>query len=397
MVVEADGGSRNTNSQLGVFGMNNGVITATGDRIDMGFVIGRIEFVPSGGIAIVLGEDGEVATVDVTLDALTVLDRTIREPRFDDPPTTENTLPGAGYGDLTITKNVEAEGVVVYATGSNPVVTAGVAKLLIACDGQITIDVDAHYGLRLAYSMALLPSGRGLLFGGDVSGFAPHDTHDVRVLDLGTTTTEFGGFDVLSGFLGATRIAAFSDGTFALVPNFSIAESAFSPGIVQLAISPSGAVSALPAVLNGGPLQSPAEAVIAPDNTVAAVSDWKADAVHIIDVVGGDAPRIVNTLNGIGLAEQMALIKAGPPRWPRLCPRDPWRWHLRHADRSARRRGRQRHIVRAAADRHSRRRRSAALRPVDTMAAMFVAFALVGALAADATVTKVAFVVRPAP
>jgi hypothetical protein len=293
-------------NSLGVFDVDSGVVTESGPRLDLGFAAARVEFVPSGDVALVVGDDGELATVRVGDGTLELLDRIAREPRFDDPPATETTLPGAGFGDLTVTDRVEGAGVVVYVTGSNSVATAGVSKVLVACDGDITIDTTAHYGLRLAYAMAALPNDRALLFGGDVSGFDPRDPNDLRLLALGTgPTTEIAGFDVLEGFLGATRIAAAADGSFALIPNFSISGDPDSGDVVLVdivgdTVSERGRVEGL---------QTPSEVVIAPDNSVAAVSDWEGDAVVIVDVVG--TPSVVTTISGVGLAEQMALVKTG--------------------------------------------------------------------------------------
>lgn len=293
-------------NSLGVFDVDSGVVITTGPRVDLGFAAARVEFLPSGTMALVVGEDGELASVRVGPNTLEVLDQIAREPRFDDPPATETTLPGAGFGDLTMTNRLEAAGVVVYATGSNSVVTAGVSKVLVACDGAITIDTTAHYGVRLAYSLAALPNNRALLFGGDVSGFDPQDPHDLRLLSLGSgPTTEIAGFDVLEGFLGATRIAAAADGSFAMVPNFSISGDPDSGDVVLVDID--GDVVRERGRIEG--LQTPSEVVISPDNSVAAVSDWENDAVVIVDVRG--PPAVVSTISGVGLAEQMALVKSG--------------------------------------------------------------------------------------
>jgi hypothetical protein len=291
---------------IGAFDVDSGVVTVTGPRVDLGFAAARVEFLPSGTMALVVGEDGQLATLRVGADELEVLDEVAREPRFDDPPATETTLPGAGFGDLTMTNRLEAGGVVAYVTGSNSVATAGVSKVLVACDGEITIDTTAHYGVRLAYALAALPNDRALLFGGDVSGFEPRDPHDLRLLSLGSgPTTEIAGFDVLEGFLGATRIAAATDGSFALVPNFSISGDPDSGDVILVdivgdSVSERGRIEGL---------QTPSEVVIAPDNSVAAVSDWEADAVVIVDVRA--TASVITTFSGIGLAEQMALVKSG--------------------------------------------------------------------------------------
>lgn len=293
-------------NSIGSFDVDSGVVTTTGPRVDLGFAAARVEFLPSGTMALVVGEDGELATLRVGSDLLEVLDQVAREPRFDDPPASETTLPGAGYGDLTMTNRLEAAGVVAYVTGSNSVATAGVSKVLVACDGNITIDTAAHYGLRLAYTMAALPNDRALLFGGDVSGFEPRDPNDLRLLSLGAgPTTEIAGFDVLEGFLGATRIAAAGDGSFALVPNFSIAGDPDSGDVIVVDIV--GDTVRERGRVEG--LETPSEVVIAPDNSVAAVSDWENDAVVIVDV--RDVPSVVTTLSGVGLAEQMALVRTG--------------------------------------------------------------------------------------
>jgi hypothetical protein len=90
-----------------------------------------------------------------------------------------------------------------------------------------------------------------------------------------------------------------------LIPNFSISGDPDSGDVVLVdivgdTVSERGRVEGL---------ETPSEVVISPDNSVAAVSDWENDAVVIVDVVG--APSVVTTISGVGLAEQMALVRSG--------------------------------------------------------------------------------------
>ncbi|HEY1101406.1 MAG TPA: hypothetical protein VGF99_20880, partial [Myxococcota bacterium] len=110
---------------------------------------------------------------------------------------------------------------------------------------------------------------------------------------------------------GATRIGASRDGSFAVIPNTSLFPTDDAPGFVQVDISAAGVVSVRGQIAGAASgLQTPSEAVVAPDGSVAAISDWEADAVHIVDTTGA-APRIITSLTGFGLAEQMAMITDG--------------------------------------------------------------------------------------
>jgi len=156
--------------------------------------------------------------------------------------------------------------------------------------------------------MALLPDNRALLFGGQATGFEPRDDDDVRLLQLGSgAPTTIARFDVFTDFMNATRIGAAADGTFAVLPNAStFSEEGGDIVVVDIA----GDIVTERGRIRG--FVTASEAVVAPDATVAAVSQWEEDAVVILDVRGPGAPSVATTITGVGLAEQMALMASGP-------------------------------------------------------------------------------------
>ena len=294
--------------QLGVFSLDDGAITSAGPLLPLSFEPGRVEFLPSGELALVVGERGELATIRVAHDGLTLLHQLEAMPFPVDPALVGQRLPGSGYGELAITTVVEARGLVAYATNFDSSAEAGVSRVIIACDGTITLDAAAHFPARLASSLALLPNGRGLLLGGAATFTEPPLLNELHILNLGaTTTTALGSFDLVDDTLSSTRIGAAVDGSFALLPNNALF-SADAGTVLMVDISAAGVVSERGRLTGFG---APSEAVVAPDGTVAAVSDWDANAVALIDVSGPDAPRLITKLTGLGLAEQMAMIPTG--------------------------------------------------------------------------------------
>ena len=274
--------------------VDDGVITAATDELDVGFRVARIAFVPSGRFAVVVGEDGGVVSVDVgDPAALAIVDR--------------EQLPAFGVGDVHVHPTPRGDSVVVYVINADvDAATAGVSVLTLGCDGQLAVDDDARLGLRLSSSLAFLPGDRALLLGGQVTGFEPRDEFDLRLLSLTGAPTQIGAFDVVTDFVDATRIAAARTGSFAVIPN----SSAFSAeagdvvvvDIVGDVVSERGRA---PGFVNAS------EAVIAPDLSVAAVSVWEDDSVLIFDVTGAGAPTLITRLGNLGLAEQMAMLERG--------------------------------------------------------------------------------------
>lgn len=268
----------------------DGALVDDGMRLDVGFRTNRIEFVPSGTIALVLGEDGELASVGVkgALD-LEVVD--------------EVQLPSAGYGDL----RVAPSGDVVYVVGTNSTETGGISVVDVGCDGALTVREDAFVPLRLTHALVLLDDGRALVIGGQAT-FDPAatDLDDTRLFDLRDgAPSEVAKVDLWSDFIDVARIDASPDGRFALVPN----QSPFSAeGGKAMTLSIDGDV-----VESRGFLDLPAatEAVFSPDGTRALVSQFDEDKVSIVFIDDDGDFSVTGAVTGIGLADQMATVRRG--------------------------------------------------------------------------------------
>ena len=257
--------------------------------LDVGFVVARIAFVPSGAYALVLGEDGDLASVAVSGAAdLTVVSKV--------------ELPSAGFGDLVVT----ADGTTVYAVGSNSVASGGVSTVYVDCDGALTVDGAAFFSIRLADSLALNPEeDLGVLLGGQAV-FAPKDPDDLRLMaPTPAGMSEIGSFDVFQDFVGSGRIAMSPDGQTVLVPNnsyFSYEEGQIS----VLSVSPTSLVETKRITT----LHGVSEALFSPDGQTALVSRPENNRVAILtDEGSGFEPT--GEVKGIGLADQMALISRG--------------------------------------------------------------------------------------
>ena len=272
-----------------------GELAADGIRLDVGTRPARIGFLPSGTIALVLGEDG-------TLVSLRVRDARTLEPAG------RVTLPPGGYGDLAIA----TDGRSVLVPGSNVTTAAGVSRVLIACDGALSIDAAAFYGLRLADAVALLPGGRALVLGGQAT-FAPEDPRDVRILSVGMgAITELAAFDVFHDVIDATRIATSPDGTVALVPN----ASPFSAEGGQLAVLALDLAASPPMLRERGRLMNLADAhevAFATDGHTALVARVEPGRVTVLSDAGG-AWAVTGEVAGVGLADALALVRRGSLR-----------------------------------------------------------------------------------
>ncbi len=272
-----------------------GELADDGIRLDVGTRPSRIAFVPSGAIALVLGEDG-------TLVSLRVRDvRTLE-------PAGRVTLPPAGYGDLA----VAADGRSVLVPGSNVTTAAGVSRVLIGCDGALAIDTAAFLGLRLADSVALLPGGRALALGGQAT-FAPEDARDLRILSVGAgAITELAAFDLFHDVIDATRIATSPDGTTAIVPNAS-PFSAEGGQVAVLALDLGASPPTLRESVRLTNLADAHEVAFSSDGHTALVARVEPGRVTVLsDATGTWA--VSGEVAGVGLADALALVRRGGQR-----------------------------------------------------------------------------------
>lgn len=267
----------------------SGQLVDVGVRLDVGFKPERIAFVPSGEIAIVLGEDGDVASVRVTSErVLSVIDRVA--------------LPRGGYGDL----HIMADGQTIFALNEDVGATSGLYTLHMDCDGRLTQDSAAFYNLRLMSSLAFAGApDRAVVLGGQAV-FAPIDNDDLRIFQrTNGRWSQTAAFDLWSDAIDASRIAVSPDGRTLIVPN----GSPFSTqgGTVMVAdVSPT-AISG-PRLLPN--MDDAREAIFSPDGRTALVTLLQPGRVVVLADRGAGFVE-VSRVSGIGLAEQIAMVSRG--------------------------------------------------------------------------------------
>jgi hypothetical protein len=266
-----------------------GALMDVGARLDVGFRPSRIEMSLDGSYALVLGEDGELASVRV-VDAQTfmVVDSVA--------------LPSAGYGDLRFA----SDGSTLFAVGSNSTATGGISTILLGCDGSLAVQAQEFYAVRLANSLVFLPDGRAILLGGQAS-FAPVDPDDVRLLSYapGAGWTLIDAFDIYADFVDALRIAINPEGSTLVIPN----GSPFSADGNQASIV-GVAGSVLTESVRLMNLEDAREALFSTDGQTVLISLLTPGEVAVLADRGAGFAE-VDRLSGIGLAENMAIVKRG--------------------------------------------------------------------------------------
>lgn len=267
-----------------------GDLIATDTRLDVGFRPARIAFVQSGAYALVLGEDGELATVRVTSASQLALVDTVQ-------------LPSAGYGDL----RVLADGQTIVVAGSNVDMTSGLSTVALACDGSLTIDTAAFHNLRLTVSFDWIDAAetRAVVLGGQAV-FAPVDNDDLRIFSrTNGRWTQVAAFDLWSDAVDAERIAVSPDGRTLLVPN----GSPFSTqGSTVMVATITGDVIGSPRLLPN--MGDACEALFSVDGATALVSLLEAGAVSVLADRGQGFVEVAR-IRGIGLAEQLVAVERG--------------------------------------------------------------------------------------
>lgn len=193
-------------TDIAVFRLGGAGLDPTAARFDVMTRPKRIRFLPGGGHVVVLGEDGVVHTVRIEgADAPAIVDSLA--------------LDGSGWNDLV----VDPDGLFAHVVSTDVTEAAGVFTLAIGCEGTLDV-LPAHFGLRLASTLALMPgdADRALLLGGQAV-FDPIDDDDTRLLERTAEGhwQQVGAFDLWGDFTDAAGIGVHPDGTSALVPNGS--------------------------------------------------------------------------------------------------------------------------------------------------------------------------------
>lgn len=264
----------------------DGTLIDDGVRVDVGFRPARIEFLPFGGLALVLGEDGEVASLTVDGAANVALVDMV-------------TLPYASFGDVRLAPGAET----AYAVGFDSSPTAGISTIRIACDGRLTVDEAVFFPLRLPQSLVHVGGDRWVILGGQAV-FDPIDDDDVRLLaasETGFTTLDTA--DVYMDAVSADRIAASHDGRTLIVPN----NSGFSNEASQVAII--DVADSLVEVGRVPGLVDPADVLWSVDDSTVLVALFQPGRVAVL--VDDNGWVEVDRIAGIGLAGQMTAIERG--------------------------------------------------------------------------------------
>lgn len=271
------------------FGLS-GTLVDLMSRADVGTRPLRVEFVPSGEIAMVLGEDMQLVSVRVASDGtLTVIDRV--------------QLPMAGASDLRLINN----GRTAITVGTDVAELSGLSTVDIACDGTLQVDQAAFFNIRLADSIAFLPGEqRAVLLGGQTA-FEPFDNNDVRLLDRSNGRfSEVAPFDLWGDFVSTGRIALSPDGRTLIMPN----GSAFSNEGAQAIVAEidQNMVVERTRIMN---LEDASEAIFSPDGQTALITLFQPGHV-VIATDGANGWQERSRIRGVGLADQMALLSRGP-------------------------------------------------------------------------------------
>ncbi len=270
---------------------SSGALIDDGMRLSVGFRPIRIEFTPNGQYALVLGENGELASVLVAgVQAMSVVD-TI-------------SLPAAGYGDLHFWE----DGRTVFVVGFDVAASSGISTVELGCDGSLTERPSEFFNVRLSASLAFLPGGsRAILLGGQTA-FAPIDEDDVRLLSYTSRVgwTQLDAFDVFTDFVDALRIAVSPDGSTLLIPNgFPFSNDGNEVSVVSIS---GNALTETGRLMN---LEDAREALFSTDGSTALVSLLTPGQVAVLADEGAGFVE-VDRLSGIGLAEGMAAVRRGP-------------------------------------------------------------------------------------
>lgn len=268
----------------------DGTLQDDGMMLDIGIQPRRVAFVPSGEFLIVLGERSKVLVLRVDgVDALEVV--------------SEVELPTSGYSDLVLADG----GRTVYAISQDVTEDHGIHTLRLDCDGTLEEDTGAFFGLRLTSSLALLPGeSRGVLVGGQAV-FDPVDDDDIRLLerDAQGAWSQLGAFDIFTDFIDTSRIDVSPDGRVALVPNGS---GLSLEGQQVSVLSVEGDTISERARLVD--LFDAREALFSPDGLTAIITLFEPGRVVVL-ADPGDGWQEVERIAGIGLPEQVAMVRRG--------------------------------------------------------------------------------------
>ena len=260
-----------------------------GVRLNVGFSPKRIGVMPGGRIALVLGEEGSLVSISLACDSLEILDRL--------------SLEGAGFSDMVI----QSDGSFAFLVNKDSTDEGGIYTVEVGPSGSLE-SKGAHFPIRLAQAMALYPGSpvRALLVGGQAM-FEPFDENDVRILAFdGAQWRQTHEFDVYTDFVQCDGIGVSPDGGHAFITNGSPFSSERGH-LIHLILTDDGVVENQRFVGQGD--LSHARAL--PDGETFVVTTGETDQVRAFaPFEGTGAYALTETIDGIGLAQQMSIAKA---------------------------------------------------------------------------------------
>ncbi len=277
-------------TEIGSFTLSaDGELAATRTRLDVGDRPRRIAFVPSGELAIVVGERGRIVSVRVNAaDDLEIVDAV--------------QLGGADYGDIAIAD----DGFTIFVSGSNSTPEGGLNTILLDCDGFLTAVPEAFFPLKLTDSFALLPGGDRAVVRGGQTLFEPIDHRDLRLLERTPDGwVEIGDADIYEDHVSSARIGVSPDGSRVLIPNGAIFSNEFAQ-VAEVGIGGAGFDDR--GRLEG--LEDPREVLFSADGDTALLTLGEPGAIVVLAEQDGRFDE-VDRIRRIGLADQMAPITRG--------------------------------------------------------------------------------------
>jgi len=271
-------------------------LKSTGDLVDIGDrtttaeSVRQLAFTPNGQVLLSLGEDG-------TLTSYIVNDTDLVQADTLSLPT------GPGY-DVRI--EVMPQGDRVFIVAFNSQADGGIHEVSVDCDGLLVHHADRFVALRLVQSVTLTPDATQLIVAGGQAVFDPIDDDDLRIYDVTDDgLVENAAFDIYTDFVTTPRIAMRDDGLIA-VPN----GSPFSEEGAQLRLvqKTDDVLAQVDLVEN---ITTIREAVFAPGGDILLVSRDEDNAVSWLKE-DANGWALDGTAEGIGLADQMTLLRRGP-------------------------------------------------------------------------------------
>ena len=268
---------------------SNGQLSDDGIRVDVGGRAESIVFVPSGEIALILTEEGVLASYRVDgARSVELVDSVV--------------LPSAGYGEIVLAGDAER----VHIVGRSSTEDGGISTVYLSCDGALDHDASAFFPLRLAGGMVLYDGDMRAILAGGQTSFEPIDDDDLRVLAWDGAGWQIEAeYDMWRDSNYAPNIALSPDERTLLVPNSLI----FSEESNQVRVfDVSGSTVRRSGEIED--LEDVQRVAFSSDGATALVTMAEPGEVAVLSN-GGGRVREVDRISDIGLADRMAWVRRG--------------------------------------------------------------------------------------